>query len=64
MDHVHNYFCSVFGKLVAGDYNFNAVAFKFETCTQFHAQSNLVVKVFPSPSYCVDVSGGYLLNIL
>ena len=32
MDHIHNYFSSVFFK-VAGDYNFNAVAFKFETCT-------------------------------
>ena len=28
MDHIHNYFLKV-----AGDYNFNAVAFKFETCT-------------------------------
>ena len=33
MDHIHNYFSSVFFLKVAGDYNFNAVAFKFEICT-------------------------------
>ena len=30
MDHIHNNYCFL---KVAGDYNFNPVAFKFETCT-------------------------------
>ena len=45
MDHIHNYFSTVFEKLLDRDYNFNAMTSKFDTW--FHPQIKPVVVKFP-----------------